>query len=88
MSNTHIKLWYNRFEGDCKSIESDTYSGRHSISRTPKNVEYVQATVNENQQQSVQELEEDLDILWTCLENLTDLGMKHVGTKFMCGCCH
>jgi len=50
MSKAEIKLWYQSFKGDWESVEIDLHSGRPSISRTPKNVESVQAAINENWQ--------------------------------------
>ena len=59
MNEAQIKLWYRRFKDGRESVESDRRSGRPSTSRTPENVESVQAAFNENRQLTVRELEED-----------------------------
>jgi hypothetical protein len=48
MRETQIKLWYRRFKDGWESVEIDPRSGRPSISRTPENVESLQAVINEN----------------------------------------
>jgi transposase len=69
MSEAQIKLWYRRFKDGCKSLDSYPPSGRPSTSRTPKNVEFIPAAINENQQLTVRELEEDLGIAQTCFRD-------------------
>jgi len=49
MSEAQIKLWYRRFKDGREPVESDRRSRRPSTSRTPKNVEIIQAAINENQ---------------------------------------
>ena len=56
MSEAQIKLWYQHFNECWKSVESDPHSGRPAKSRTPENVERVQAAINKNRQLTVQEL--------------------------------
>jgi hypothetical protein len=46
MSEAQIKLWYRSFKGGWESVESDPHSERPSTSRTPENVELVQAAIN------------------------------------------
>jgi len=84
MSEAHIKLWYRRFKDGWESVESDRRSGRPSTSRTPENVESVRAAINENQQLTVQELE-DLGIPRTIVSQILteDLGKKRVAEKFV-----
>ena len=43
MNDTHIKLWYKLFKDGQEFFESDPHSGRPLTSRTPKNIECVQA---------------------------------------------
>ena len=83
MSEAQIKLWYQHFEGDWKSVESDPHSGRPVTSGTPENVEHVWAALNENQRLTVWELEEALGIPWTIVSEILteDLGKKRVGAK-------
>jgi hypothetical protein len=85
MSEAQIKLWYQCFKHSQESVESNPHSGRPSTSRTPENVERVQAAINENRRLSVQELEEDLGIPKTIISEILteDLGMKHVAAKFV-----
>jgi hypothetical protein len=48
VSEVQINVWYRRFKDGQELIESDLYSGRPATSRTPKNVEHMQAAINEN----------------------------------------
>ena len=43
MSAAQIKAWHKCFK---ESAESDPHSGRPATSRTPENVDRVQATIN------------------------------------------
>ena len=78
MSAAQIKVWHKCFKVCQESVESDPCSGRRATSRTPENVEHVQAAINKDQQQTVHELEADLRIPKTSVsKNLTqDFGMK------------
>ena len=66
-------------------VENDPHSGRPTTSRTPENVECVQATINKDQQLTVRELEADLGIPKTTVSKILtqEFGMKHVMTKFI-----
>ena len=79
MRDTRTRLWHRCFKNDQESIECDLHSGRPLTSTTPKNVEQVQVAVNKTRQLTVQELEEDLGILWTCVSVILvdDLAIKH-----------
>ena len=46
MSAAQIKVWQKHFKDGQESVESDPCSGRPAISRTPDNVEHVQAAIN------------------------------------------
>ena len=85
MSEAQIKFWYRRFKLGQKSVESDPRSGRPSTSRTPENIERVQAAVKKNQRLTVRELAEDLGIPRTIVSEILteDLCIKRVGTKFV-----
>ena len=48
-----------------ENVESDPCSGRPSTSRTPQDVERVQAAINKDQRLTLQELEADLGITKT-----------------------
>ena len=43
MSAAQIKVWHRHFKDGQKSVESDSCSGRPATSRTPENIEHVQA---------------------------------------------
>ena len=60
MSAAQMKVWHTRFKDGRESVESDPCSGRPATSRTPENVERVQATINKDRRLTVQELEADL----------------------------
>ena len=60
MSEAPIKVPYRRFKDGWESMESDPHTRRPSTSRTPENVERVQAAVNENRQLRVRELKKAL----------------------------
>ena len=49
MSAAQIKLWHKCFKDGQESVESDPRSGRPATSRTPKNIECVQAAVHKDQ---------------------------------------
>ena len=48
MSAAQIKVWHKHFKDGQESVESDPSSGRPATSRTPENVECVQAAVNKD----------------------------------------
>ena len=84
MSAAQIKAWHKCFKDGQESVESDPRSGRPATSRTPENVEHVQAAINKGRQLSVRELEADLGIPETTVPELLtqDVGMKCVMAKF------
>ena len=47
-SAAQIKVWHKHFEDGRESVESDPRPGRPATSRTPENVERVQAAVNKD----------------------------------------
>ena len=53
MSAAQIKVWHKCFEDGQESVESDPHPGRPAISRTPENVEHVEAPINKDQQLTV-----------------------------------
>ena len=65
-------------------VESDPRSGRPAPSRTPGNVERVQAVISTDQRLAVRELGADLGIPNTTVSEILkqDLGMKCVVAKF------
>ena len=85
MSAVQIKVWHKRFKDGWESVESDPCSGRPATSRTPENVEHVQAEINKDQRPTVQELEADLEIPKPTVFKIfmQDLGMKCVVAKFV-----
>ena len=78
-------MWYKHFKDVWESVESDLCSGRPATSRTPENVEHVQAAINKDRWLTVLELEADLGIPKTTVPQILiqDLGMKCVTTKFV-----
>ena len=48
MSAAQIKVWHKCFKDGRESIESDPCSGRPATSRTPENVEGIQAAINKD----------------------------------------
>ena len=49
MSAVQIKVWHKHFKDGQESVESDPCSGKSATSRTPENVECVQAAINKDQ---------------------------------------
>ena len=49
MSAAQIKVWHKLFKDGQESVENDPQSGRPTTSRTPENVEHVQAAINKDQ---------------------------------------
>jgi len=47
LSEAQIKFWYRRFKDGWESMDNDPCSGRPSTSRTPENVGWVWAAINE-----------------------------------------
>ena len=76
-------MWHKCFKDGQESVESDPHSGRPATSRTPENVERVQAVINKDQRLSVQELGADLGIPNTTMSKILtqDLGVKCVVAK-------
>ena len=48
MSAGQIKVWHKCLKDGPESVESDPHSGRPTTSRTPENVEHVQAAINKD----------------------------------------
>ena len=48
MSAAQVKVWHKCFKGGEESPESDPHSGRPATSRTPENVERLQAATNKD----------------------------------------
>ena len=48
MSVMQMKVWHKCFKHAQKSVKSDPHSGRPATSRTPENVEHVQAAINKD----------------------------------------
>ena len=53
MSAAQIKVWYECFKDGQESIENDPGSGKPATSRTPENVECVQAAIKKDQRLTV-----------------------------------
>jgi hypothetical protein len=53
MSKAQIQLWYQSFKDGWEAMKINLHFGRPSTSRTPENVEHVQAAINENRQWKV-----------------------------------
>ena len=53
MSAAQIKVWHRCFKDGQESVESDQHSGRPATSRTPENVECVQAAIKKDQRLTV-----------------------------------
>ena len=85
ISAVQIKVWHKHFKDGRECVESDPRSGRPATSRTPENVECVQAAIHKDQQLTVWELEADLGIPKTTVSEILtqDLGMKHAMAKFV-----
>ena len=58
-----FKEWYNRFKGGCTSVDSDSRSGRPSVTETLDNIERVRLAIEDDCRLTVPELENDLEIL-------------------------
>ena len=65
-----IKMWHKCFKDGQESPESDPYSGSPATSRTPENVDHIQAIVNQDQWLTVQELQADLGIPKTIVSKI------------------
>ena len=85
MSAAQIKVWHKCFKDGRESIESDPHSRRPATSKTPENVECVQAAINKDRRLTVRELEADLGIPKPTVSEILmqDLGMKCVMEKFI-----
>ena len=66
-------------------FKSDPRSGKPATSRTPENIEYVQAAINKDWQLTVREVEADLSIPKTVVSEILmqDLGMQCVLAQFV-----
>ena len=53
MSAAQIKVWQKCFKHGGESIESDPHSRRPATSKTPENVECVQAAINKDRRLTV-----------------------------------
>ena len=80
ISKTRIKEWYNRFKGGRTSVDSDSRSGRPSMTKTLDNIERVRLAIEGDRRLTVRELENDLGIpkttVWKILNKI--LGMIRV----------
>ena len=87
MSAVQISMGQKCFKDGWERIESDPHLGRPATSRTSKNVEHIQASINKDRQLTVQKPEPDLGNLipkTTVPGILTqDLGRKYVVAKFI-----
>ena len=85
MSAAQVKVWHKCFKDGQGSIESDPHSGRPATSRTPEDVERVQAAINKDRELTVRELEADLGVPNTTVSEILmhDLGVKCVVAKFV-----
>ena len=85
MSVAEIKVWHKHIKDSWESVESDPHSEKPATSRTPENIERVQASINKDQSLTVRELEADLGIPKTTVSEILmqDLGMKCVLAKFV-----
>ena len=85
MSAAQVKVWHESFKDGQESVESDPCSGRPATSRSPENVDGVQAAIHKDQQPTVRELEADLGIPKTTVSELLtqNLGAKCVVAKFV-----
>ena len=80
MSKTRIKEWYNRFKGGHTSVDSDSRSGRPSMTKTLDNIKRMRLAIESDRRLTVRELENDLRIpkttVWEILNKI--LGMTRV----------
>lgn len=85
MSDSNIRLWYNRFKSGRETVESDPRSGRPASSNSPDNVEKVREAITQDRRLTVRELEDELNIPKTIIaEILTEkLGLRRVAAKFV-----
>ena len=60
MSKTRIEEWYNRFKGGRTSVDSDSRSGRPSMTKTLDNIERVRLAIEGDGRLTVRELENGL----------------------------
>ena len=62
MGITQIKKWYRRFKNGRTSVDSDSRSGRPSLTTIPVNIERVRLAIKGDRRLTVRELENDLGI--------------------------
>ena len=74
MSKTRIKEWYNCFKGGRTSVDSDSRSGRPSMTKTLDNIEWVRLAIEGDRRLTVRERENDLGIpkttVWEILNKI------------------
>ena len=70
ISKTRIKEWYNRFKGGRTSVDSDSRSGRPSMTKTLDNIERVRIAIEGDHRLTVRELENDLGIPKTTVRKI------------------
>ena len=61
-SEVQIKLWRKHFKDGRASAESDLCSSRPATSRTPENIECVQAALNKDQPLTVVEIQSSSEV--------------------------
>ena len=85
MGITQIKEWYRRFKSGRTSVDSDTRSGRPSLTSTPKIIERVRLAIEGDRRLTVRELGNDLGIPKTTVSEIFNkiLGMTRVCAKFI-----
>ena len=57
MGITQMKEWYRRFRNGRTSVDSDSRSGRPSLTTTPENIERVRLAFEGDRRLTVRELE-------------------------------
>ena len=77
MSAAQIKMWHIHFKDGQEPVESDPCSRRPTTSRTPENVQHVQAAINKDWRLTVRELEADLGIPKPTVSDIFDTGSWH-----------
>ena len=80
MSKTRTKEWYNRFKGGRTSVDSDSRSGRPSMTKTLDNIERMRLAIEGDRRLTVHELKNDLGMpkttVWEILNKIS--GMTRV----------
>ena len=85
MNAVQIQTWHKCFKDGQEFIESDPWAVRPATSRTPENVDHIQATINQDQWLTVQELQADLGTPKSIVSKILtqDVGMKYVIPKYV-----